>query len=261
MLSLRFSQSVKMQCPLVVVILIPAEDTDSMTGQSEEITKRVQDLTVRFGAEAMRSLLRYYELLQRLADGELDEAGTRETYVRFMRDEAERYFHSAAMASTSYYNTLLELASIYRPPFFENASKQREWQAPSPSAARDRRTVVELRGSVGDEAVNAFQVRNSSGDSEEVAFVVSEFCGPPGSVLFRPPFRLQPPRFVLGPFESQLVSVRLPLLADLFATNQHYSATLTVQKRDAFDLAIEVIVAAPPDSRGPSTRAPSGGAQ
>ncbi len=116
-----------------------------MTGQSEEITKGIQDLTVRFGAEVMRSLLRHYELLQRLADGELDEAATREMYVRFMRDEAERYFHSAAVASTSYYNALLELASIYRPPFFENASKQREPQAPSPSPTRDRHAVVELR--------------------------------------------------------------------------------------------------------------------
>jgi len=229
-----------------------------MTGQSEEISKRIQDLTVRFGAEVMRSLQRHYELLQRLADGELDEAAAREMHVRFMRDETERYFRSAAVVSTSYYNALLELASIYSPPFFENASKQREPRAPS--ASREHGGVIELRGSVGDEAVSAFHVRNSSNDSEEVAFVVSEFCGPPGTTPFRPPLRLQPARFVLGCSESQLVSVRLPLVASLLATNQRYIATLTVQKRDAFDLPIDVIVAAPPDAPGPSTGAPSGGA-
>ncbi len=88
---------------------------------------------------------------------------------------------------------------------------------------------------------------------------MSEFWGPPGTAPFRPPLRLQPPRFVLGRSESQLVSARLPLVAGLFATNQRYGATLTVQKRDAFDLTIEVIVAAPPDAPGPSTGAPSGG--
>jgi hypothetical protein len=214
-----------------------------MSGQSQEISKRIQDLTVRFGAEAMRSLQRHYELLQRLADGELDEAAAREMYVRFMRDEAERYLGSTAVASTGYYNALLELASIYRPPFFENAAKQRG--AGARSAPREHGGVIELRGSIGGEAMSAFDVRNSNSDSEEVAFVVSEFCGPPGSEPFRPPLRLQPPRFVLRRSESQVVSVRLPLVSALFATNQRYTATLTVQKSDAFDISINVIVAQP----------------
>jgi hypothetical protein len=221
-----------------------------MTGQSEEISKRIQDLTVRFGAEVMRSLQRHYELLQRVADGELDEVAAREMHVRFMRDETERYFRSAAVVSTGYYNAFLELASIYSPPFFENASKERGPRVPS--ASREHGGVIELRGVAGDEAVSEFQVRNSSSDSEEVAFLVSEFRGPPGTMPFRPPLRLQPPRFVLGRFESQVVSVRLPLVVGLFVMNQRYVATLTVQKRDAFDLTIEVIVAAPPDPPSPS---------
>ena len=93
---------------------------------------------------------------------------------------------------------------------------------------------------------------NSGNDSEEVAFVVSEFCGPPGTVPFRPPLRLHPPRFVLGRFESQLVSVRLPLLADLFLPNQRYIAPLTVRKRDPLDLTINVVVRAAPMHRGPA---------
>jgi len=224
-----------------------------MTGQPEEIGKEIQDLTVRFGAEVMRSLLRHYELLQRLADGELDEAAAREVHVRFMRDETERYFRGAAALSASYYNAFLELASVYSPPFFERASKQREPR--TPSATREHGGVIELRAPIGDDAVNTFSVRNSSSDSEEVAFVVSEFCGSPGTAPFRPPLRLQPSRFVLGRSESQLVSVRLPLLAGLFATNQRYIATLTVQKRDAFDLTIDVIAAAPSDAASPSSGA------
>jgi hypothetical protein len=222
-----------------------------MTRQSEEISKRIQDLTVRYGSEVMRSLQRHYELLQRMAEGELDEATAREMHVRFMRDETEHYLRNAAVVSTGYYNAFLELASIYNPPFFENASKHRGPQVPSPS--RKPGGLIELFGTVGDEAVSEFHVRNSGIDSEEVTFVVSEFRGPPGAVPCRPPLRLQPPRFVLARSESQAVSVRLPLVAGLFAVNQRYSATLTVQKRAAFDLAIEVIVAPPHDPPSAST--------
>ena len=178
-----------------------------------------------------------------------------------MRDETERYFRSAAVANTSYYNALLELASIYNTPFFENAGKAGEPRAAG-SALRDRGGVIELRGSVGDEATNAFHVHHSdsSRDSEDVAFVVSEFRGPPGIPAVTPPLRLQPPRFILARSESQLVSVRLPLVPDLFVANQRYTATLTVQKRDSIDLTIDVIVRAPPDVAASSAATSSGGA-
>lgn len=229
-----------------------------MTGQAEQITKSIQDLTVRVGADVMRSLLRYYELLQRLTDGELDEAAAREMYVRFVRDETERYLRGAAAMSSSYYDALLELASTYRAPFFEQAARQPRPSAGAPVQSPDCRRVVELRGSLGAEAASAIEVRNPCGGSEEVTFVVSEFSGPTGLPAFRPPLRLQPPRFVLERGESQLVSVHLPLVAEVFASNERYVATLTVQKRDVEHLTIEVIVAPPNEAPDSSTPASSG---
>jgi hypothetical protein len=198
----------------------------------------------------MRSLQRYNELLQRVAGGDLDESAVGGAYLQFVRDETERYFRNVADVSSGYYTALLELGSIYNPPFFEQAFNRRPT---SQAASRQGADVVELRGSLGDEAVNTFRVDNAGSNSEEVSFVVSEFTGPPGSAPFRPPLRLQPPRFVLERSESQLVTVRLPLVAGLFVPNQRYTARLSVRKREAFDLTIDVVVTAPSDQHPTGT--------
>lgn len=213
-----------------------------MTDQPQEISKRISDLTVRLGAEMMRSLQRYHEMVQRVASGELDDETARDAYVRCVRDETERYFLTAAHVSAGYYDAFLELASIYNPPFFERAFTQR---GTTPTVeSRANRGVIVLRGTIGDEAHGTFRIDSTDRD-EEVAFVVSEFSGPPGAARFRPPLQIQPPRFVLRRRDSQRVSIRLPLIADLFVVNQRYVATLTVQKREAFELTIEVLASAP----------------
>jgi hypothetical protein len=218
-----------------------------MSGRSEKLGERIRDLTVRFGAESMRSLQRYNELLQRAAAGDLDESAVGGAYLQFVRDETERYFRNVADVSSGYYTALLELGSIYNPPFFEQAFNRRP--RANQATSRQGGDVIELRGSLGDEAVSTFRVDNAGSNSDEVSFVVSEFTGPPGSAPFRPPLRLQPPRFVLERSESQLVSVSLPLVAGLFVPNQRYTARLSVQKRDAFDLTIDVVVTAPSGQR------------
>jgi len=220
-----------------------------MTDRPERVGARLQDLTIQVGAEMMRSLQRYNELLQRLAGGGLDEKVAREAYVGFMRDETERYFRGIAEVSTGYYDALLQLASIYNPPFFEQAISRVQRRNVAPSQPENG--VIELRGSPGGEAISEFRITNTSNRNEEIAFVVSEFTGGPGTVPFRAPLGLQPPRFVLAPYESQLVRVRLPLVAGLFVPNQYYSSVLTVKKRDSFDLSIRVIAIAPKeDARG-----------
>lgn len=73
-----------------------------MNGRSEKISERIRDLTVRFGADLMRSLQRYNELLQRMAGGELDDSAAGEAYVQFVRDETERYFRNIADVSAGY---------------------------------------------------------------------------------------------------------------------------------------------------------------
>jgi hypothetical protein len=209
-----------------------------MIGRPEEIGERIQDLAVRFGAEIMRSLQRYSELLQRFASGELDEIAAREAYLQFVRDESARYFRSVAEVGTGYYNGILELTSIYNPPFFEQAFRPAHKQASS----RPPRGTIELSGLPGDEAVATFRVDNASNDREEISFVVSEFTAPPGVAPFRPPLRLLPPRFILEPSHSQLVTVCLPLVPGLFIPEQRYNALLTIRGREVFDMTIDVLV-------------------
>jgi hypothetical protein len=220
-----------------------------MIGHPESIGVRLQDLTIQFGAEVMRSIQRYNELLQRLAGGELDDTAARDAYLLFLRDETERYFRNVSDVSSGYYDAVLELASMYSPPFFEQAvlKPRPRLQAPSQPAAG----TIELRGAIGNEVVSEFLVHNPNSRSEEVTFAVSEFTGPPGIAPFRPPLRLQPPRFTLERSESQVVRVFLPLAAGLFVPNQRYTAVLTVRKRDPFDLAVHVTAIAPgEDTRG-----------
>lgn len=220
-----------------------------MTDRPEKTGARFQELAVNAGAEMMRSLQRYSELLQRLAGGDMDDGAARQVCALYLRDETERYFRGLAEVSTGYYGALLELSSIYNPPFFEQATgrTQRRTTAPSQSPIG----AIELHGSLGAEVASTFRVSNTSNSNEEITFVVSEFTGPPGMAPFRPPLRLQPPRFVLAPSESQIVRVCLPLVAGLFIPNQRYSAVLTVRKRDSFDLTINVTAITPKeDVRG-----------
>lgn len=218
-----------------------------MTGRPEKIGVRFQDLTVRAGADAMRSLQRYNELLQQLASGDLDDMEAREACVLYLRNETERYFRGLADVSSGYFEALLELSSLYSPPFFERALSR---ALPRLEAPAESLTTIDLRGSLGSEAVSAFRIHNTGSHSEEVTFAVSEFTGSPGSAPFRPPLRLQPPRFVLDRSESQLVQVRLPLVAGLFVPDERYNAVLTVRKRDTFDLTINVIATAPKEEAG-----------
>ena len=109
-----------------------------MTDRSERVGARLQDLTIQVGAEMMRSLQRYNELLQRLAGGDMDDTVVREAFVLFMRDETERYFRGLAEVSTGYYDALLQLASIYNPPFFEQAISRVPRRSPAPKILPSR---------------------------------------------------------------------------------------------------------------------------
>ncbi len=219
-----------------------------MIGRPENVGTRLQDLTIQFGAEVMRSLQRYNEFVQGLASGELDDTAAREQWILFLRDETERYYHNLADVSTGYYEALFQLASRYNPPFFENALMRNHPGRPSPGPAVQ---TIDLRAPIGHEAVSEFRVQNTTDREEDVSFSVSEFTGAPGAAPFRPPLRLNPPRFVLGPFESQVVRISLPLAAGLFVPNHAYAAVIKVQKREPVDFTVNAIAIAPAeDARG-----------
>src|SRR5262249_50814797 len=82
----------------------------------------------------------------------------------------------------------------------------------------------------------------------EISFLISEFVGPPGTIPFRPPLQLKPPRFTLDPREEGVVTLTLPLLPELFTPGQRYTAKIVVGGYDHMELILTVFLEEPPVS-------------
>lgn len=218
-----------------------------MPDDGRDVGKWIQELSARLVTDQLRSLERYAELLQRVTRGELNERTVRQEYVRFARDNVAAYVRSLASLSVSYQNALLDLGRAYEDRFLDRVLKQERHAGAGPSG-RGRRVEVALSAPVGEEASAAFVIENERVEPAEVSFIVSEFTGPDGEAPFRPPLRLEPPRFTIGPRQEQKVTLRLPLLADLFLPGQPYSATVAVRGYDELELALSVLAQQPATS-------------
>lgn len=229
-----------------------------MTENSYDIRRLIQDLTARSATEQMRAAQRLRELLQRISRGELDQQALREEFMRFTSEETSRYLHDLVGLGLKFYDALLELSGTYNDRFFEQvlgAATGGGSTASAPRAAPPQRAQMELHAPVGQDATGSFVVENKRAETAEITFLVSEFAGGAADTApFRPPLQLQPPRFTLGPGEQRVVTLRLPLLADLFAPGQLYAATIVVRGYDELVLDLSVRVEAPPDAAGVSFR-------
>ena len=169
----------------------------------------------------------------------------RDESIRFARDETDYVIHNLTSLSLSYYNSLIELGRTFNPPLFDQALAV----APTAHSVAATTTLphvqLELRGVAGQDAIGSFVVNNQHSEPDEVTFVVSEFIGEIGTAAFRPPLALQPPRFTLGPHQQRRVVLKLPLLSDLFAPQKHYTAAIKVQRRNPFEIGVEVVVDSP----------------
>lgn len=72
----------------------------------------------------------------------------------------------------------------------------------------------------------------------EITFLISEFTGADGSPAFRPPLQLEPPRFTLRSGEERKVTLRLPLLPDLFLPGVRYNGVVVVRGYEDLVLAL-----------------------
>jgi predicted flap endonuclease-1-like 5' DNA nuclease len=216
----------------------------------------IQDLTARSTTEQMRAVQRLRESLQRISRGELNQRVVREEYMRFTREETSRYLHALIRLGLKFHDEVLELIGTYNNQFFEQVlgATTSGSAASTPPGAPPGRINMELRAPVGQEATGSFVVENKRTETVEITFLVSEFVGAANTVPFRPPLQLQPPSFTLGPNEHRVVTLRLPLLVDLFAPEQRYATTIVVHGYDDLVLDLSVWTEAPPDAEGVSFR-------
>jgi hypothetical protein len=209
--------------------------------QPQDFQDWLQNLTVRASVEQMRSMQRYNDMIQRIIRGELNEQEIREEYMRFASEETARYIRSLATLSASYYSALTDLTRNYNDRFFARVM-QRAVSGSESSSPEPQRVAMDLRGKIGETIVGSFVIENNRVSATEISFVVSEFAGPEGTDPFRPPLQIQPPHFMLEPKEERTVSLNLPLLQEVFAPGQQYTAAIVVRGYGDLELMLTVFV-------------------
>ena len=229
-----------------------------MSDAAQEIGTWIQELVTRAVREQVQTTQRYGELLQRVARGEIDPKTLRAQSVRFAREETGRFARSLATLSISYFNTLLELSRTHNERFIEQvlgAATQAEKEQAAPTAMRKVR--VELRAPLGQEATGAFVIENRRTTAAEMSFLVSEFSAA-GAAPFRPPLQIEPPRLTLEPGEEQIITLKLPLLPELFESHKPYSARIAVSGGEAMEVLLAVRAEAPAKPKRVRSRPPEG---
>jgi hypothetical protein len=226
-----------------------------MNGEQPDFYKWMQDLTARSVADQTRALQRYNELMQRVLRGELNNPQLRDEYARFAREEATRYTSDLVQLSLRYYGALLELGRNYSDRFFDQMVPGREPKAPPDNTheapAKPRQVPLELQGAAGQAAAAGFVIENKRNTPAEISFLVSEFVDSAGGAPFRAPLEIQPAQFYLDPQAEAEVTLRLPLLRELFEPGHHYRATVVVRGYDELELVLSVHL-----SRGDEAAAP-----
>lgn len=209
-----------------------------MSGDTADIGQWIRRLTNKAVEEQTRALRRYGELVQRVTDGQLDNAAVRDEALRFVRDESARYARSLATLTLSYHDALLDLDRARNDEFFNALVAAGQGDAVSPAAPRT--VPLTLTGPVGTEVSSGFLIENRKDQSTDVSFAVSDFVGGDGQVAFRPPMQITPSRFRLEPREEMRVRISLPLVPQLFEPAARYEATVVVRGYEEIELQLVV---------------------
>jgi len=218
-----------------------------MSQEPEDVSKWIQELIARSTREQIQAMQRLSNLVQRMASGELDQSQVRQEYTRFVKDESNRYVEDLTRLGLSFQAALLELNRKYSDRFFDQVMGS-PFQESSPGnghAPQRKEVALSLMGAVGEEVSKSFVIENKRAEEETVTFLVSEFTDAQSTQAFRPPLQIQPARLSLRPGEERLVTLRLPLLEDMFQPKGIYFATIIARGHSDVVLALRVDVAQP----------------
>ncbi len=218
-----------------------------MTQDPEDISKWIQELVTRSSRQQTQALQRLSKLIQAVTSGEIDQNAVREEYARFIREESTRFVDDLTRLGLSFQTALLELNRKYSDRFFDQVlgSSVAEVQTHNGQTGQAREIGIVLSGVAGEELVKSFVIENKRSDEETVTFLVSEFTDESSGEAFRPPLQIQPPRLALRPGEERIVSIRLPLLPELFKAQHIYHATILARGHIDVVLALRVEVSNP----------------
>jgi hypothetical protein len=220
-----------------------------------------EELTARSVAEQVRTAQRYRELLQQVANGDLDAAALRAEHERLLAEHQGQLARDITELGVRYYESLLDLNRAYVDRLFDQlAAAARTTQgdataAPTQSPPETVAVDVSLRGRAGELVEASFAVENHRDETAEVVFYASEFTGETGEP-FRIPLELDPPRLLLAPHTEHAVRLRIRLDPDRFLPGNQYRAQLLVRGAEQLELHIVIDVDA---AAGPSPREPASG--
>jgi predicted flap endonuclease-1-like 5' DNA nuclease len=218
-----------------------------MSPDSEDISRWIQELISRSSREQIQVMQRLSNLVQRVSSGDMDQAQVREEYNRFIKNESSRYVEDLTRLGLSFQTALLELNRKYSDRFFDQVmgSSFQEVPAPNGKSTAPKEIEMHLSGACGEELVRSFVIENKRAEEETVTFLISEFTDAATTVAFRPPLQFQPARVLLHPGEERMVTLRLPLLVELFKPGETYLATVIARGHNDVVLSMRVDVSQP----------------
>ncbi len=211
----------------------------------------IRDLSARLAREQLRSADRFSELLRRMASGQTDTTKVGQEALRFARESAGDYARSLLALGLGYRLALLDLSRQYGDRLLERLMHVAE---PADADAEHRRAEITLTGPLDTEASAPFAIANDQPHPETISFIVSEFTDTAGQSPFRPPLRLEPSQLTLAPGEEGLVTLRLPLLSELFVPGRLYRAKVLVRGHE-LELALTALAYRPTPATAERTRA------
>jgi hypothetical protein len=210
-----------------------------------EVRRTFEALAARSLADQSRIALRYRELLQQVARGEIDPVTVRTEYERLVSQQAAKLAKDLTTLGMNYYQSMLDLNRVYTDQLFDNLAASASGRVAQGDGAKqdipEAVAVTELRfhGRVGDEVSGGFVIENKRANPANVVFLVSDFTDGMGGT-FRAPHEWDPPRLTLDPYQEHPVTVRLFLDPAFFTAGRKYRAEVVVRGND--DLELQLVV-------------------
>jgi hypothetical protein len=209
-----------------------------------EVTRAFEALTARSLADQSHTVLRYRELLQQLARGEIDPVTVRTGYERLVREQAARLAKDLTTLGMNYYQSMLDLNRAYTDQLFDDLAASAPGRTTQDGAEQhiaQPAAAIELRlhGRAGDKVTGGFVIENKRASPANVVFLASDFTDGMGGT-FRAPLEWDPPRLTLGAYHEHSVTLSLELDPAFFTAGCQYQAEILVRGNDDLELRLVV---------------------
>lgn len=211
-----------------------------------EVTRAFEALAARALANQSHAALRYRELLQQVARGEIDAVTVRAEYERLVGQQVAQLAKELTTLGVNYYQSMLELSRLYTDQLFDDLVGSARGRAAHDGGEQDiaqssAAIELRLRGRAGEQVTGGFVIENKRADPADVVFLVSDFTDGVGGT-FRVPLEWDPPRLMLDAHQEHPVTMSLALDPAFFTAGHQYRAEVIVRGNDDLELRLVVDV-------------------